>query len=120
MYSIPDQKLYPSYQNFTLANGGSSEPFSWQVSKSGSFFAVTPGSGTKPTQIRVTPENFDNYQADTYQGSVTIDVTNPAQTAGEPHTTQINLMVVDSQIHQVFLPGILKQDNSPTSACIQH
>jgi uncharacterized protein YkwD len=120
MYSIPDQKLYPSYLNFTLTNFGSSDPLSWQVSKSGSFFAVTPGSGTTPTQIRVTPENFNNYQVDTYSGSVTIDVTDSAQVAGSPHTTQINLTVVNSQIHRVFLPGILKQDNSQQLACTQH
>lgn len=119
-YSIPDQKLYPSYQNFTLVNDGSSDPFSWQVSTSGSFFAVTPGSGTTPTQIRVTPENFDSYQADTYQGSITIDVTSSSLTAWSPHTTKINLSVVNSQVHQVFLPGILKQDNSPQTACLQN
>jgi uncharacterized protein YkwD len=120
MYSIPDQKLYPSYQDFTMTNVSSSDPLSWQVSKNGSFFAVTPGSGTTSTQIRVTPENFDSYQADTYQGSVTIDVTDPSLTAWSPHTTQINLTVVNSQVHQVFLPGILIQANSQQTVCVQN
>jgi len=118
-YSIPDQKIYPSYQNFTLANVGSSDSSSWQVSKSGSFFAVTPGTGTTPTQIRVTPENLDNYQVDTYQGSVTFDATNSALNVNSPHTTQINLTVVNSPMHKVFLPGILNQANTQQTACIQ-
>jgi uncharacterized protein YkwD len=119
MYSIPDQKLYPSHQEFTPSNIGSSDPLNWQVSSSGSFFSVTPGNGATPTQIRVTPENFDSYQENTYTGSVTVDYTNPTPVAGSLHTTQINLMVVNSAVHQVFLPGILKLDNSQQKACTQ-
>jgi uncharacterized protein YkwD len=120
MYSIPDQKLYPSHQNFTLSNVGSSDPFSWQVSKSGSFFAVTPGNSTTPTQIRVTPENFNTSQVDTYTGSVTIDITNPTLITESSHITQINLMVVNSKVHQVLLPGILKHNIPQPQACAQN
>jgi uncharacterized protein YkwD len=120
MYSIPDQKLYPSQQNFTPSNLGSSDPSTWQVSKSGSFFAINPINGTTPTQIQVTPENFDNYQANTYTGSVTVDYTSPTPVAGSQHTTQINLMVVNASVHQVFLPGILKSSSSQQKACTQN
>ena len=108
MYSIPDQKLYPPHQYLTPANVGSSDQLSWQVTKSGSFFSVPPGNGTTPTQIRVTPDNFNHNQANTYSGTVTINVTNPPSVAGSPHTVQIKLMVLNAPITQVFLPGIHK------------
>ncbi len=108
MYSIPDQKLYPSHQHITPENVGSSDQLSWQVTKSGSFFSVTPGNGTTPTQIRLTPDNFNHNQANTYSGSVTINVTDPSSVAGSPHTVQIQLKVLNASITQVFLPEILK------------
>jgi uncharacterized protein YkwD len=108
MYSIPDQKLFPSYQYLTPANVSSSEQLSWQVTKSGSFFSVSPGSGATPTQIRITPDNFNHNQKNTYSGSVTINVTDPSAVAGSPHQVQIKLMVLNKSIKQVFLPGIQK------------
>ncbi len=108
MYSIPDQKLYPSHQYLTPANVGSSDRLSWQATKSGSFFSVSPGNGTTPTQIRVTPDNFNHNQANTYYGSATINVTDPSSVAGSPHTVQIKLIVLNDPITQVFLPGIHK------------
>ena len=108
MYSIPDQKIYPSHQHITPENVGSSDQLSWQVTKSGSFFSVSPGSGTTPTQIQVTPDNFNHNQANTYSGTVTIKVTDPSSVAGSPHTVQIQLKVLNASITQVFLPEILK------------
>jgi uncharacterized protein YkwD len=108
MYSIPDQKLYPPHQYFTPANVGSSDQLSWQVNKSGSFFSVSPGNGITPTQIRITPDNFNHNQVNTYSGTVTVNVTDPSSVAGSPHTVQIKLMVLNDSITQVFLPGIHK------------
>jgi uncharacterized protein YkwD len=108
MYSIPDQKLYPSHQYLTPANVSSSEQLSWQVTKSGSFFSVSPGSGTTPTRIRITPDNFNHNQKNTYSGSTTINVTDPSSVAGSPHNVQIKLMVFNKSIKQVYLPGIQK------------
>ena len=108
MYSIPDQKLYPPYQNLTPANVGSSHELSWQATKSGSFFSLSPGSGTTPSQILVTPDDFNQNQADTYSGSATISVTDPSSVAGSPHTVQIELMVLNDSITQVYLPGVHK------------
>jgi len=108
MYSIPDQKLYPPHQYLTPVNVGSTDQLSWQVTKSGSFFSVSPGSGTTPTQILITPDNFNHNQANTYSGSATINVTDPSSVAGSPHTVQIELMVLNASITQVFLPGVHK------------
>ncbi len=108
MYSIPDQKLYPPQQNLTPANVGSSHELSWQVTKSGSFFSLSPGSGTTPSQILVTPDDFNQNQADTYSGSATISVTDPSSVAGSPHTVQIELIVLNDSITQVYLPGVHK------------
>jgi len=107
-YSIPDKKLYPTYQDFAPANTGSTDQLSWQVNNEGSFFSVTPGNGTTPTTIRVTPDNFNHNKVDTYIGEITINVTEPSSVEGAPHTLQIKLQVVDYKIRQLFLPGILK------------
>jgi uncharacterized protein YkwD len=107
-YSIPDQKLYPSYMRFSLTNVGSQDPLSWQLDREGSFFSATPGNGTTPTSIKITPDNFNQNKAATYTGTVTIDITDPSSVEGAPHTSQVTLKVVNSQIHQVFLPGIHK------------
>jgi len=108
LYSIPDQKLYPSNLSISLTNVGSQDPLSWQLDSEGSFFSATPGNGTTPTSIQVAPDNFNQNKAATYTGMLTIDVTNPSSVQGAPHTSQITLKVVNSQFHQVFLPGIHK------------
>jgi len=107
-YSIPDQKLIPSSTQITLTNVGSPDTLSWQLNREGSFFSVTPGTGTTPTSIRITPDNFNQNKVATLTGTITIDVTNPDSVAGAPHTSQVTLKVVDTQFHQVFLPGVHK------------
>jgi uncharacterized protein YkwD len=107
-YSIPDQELFPDYLNIPLTNVGSPDSLSWQIFLDGSFFSATPGTGTTPTSVRVTPDNFNHNKSATYTGAITIDVTEPSTVGGAPHTSQITLKVVNSQIHQVFLPGVHK------------
>ena len=108
LYSVPDQRLYPSYQDFSPTNVGNNDPLTWQVTNSGSFFSADPGNGTSPTSIRITPDNFDRNKVNTYEGEITINVTDPSSVVRSPHTSQITLMVVDTQIHQVFLPGVYR------------
>ncbi len=108
LYSIPDQKLYPSHQHLTVENVGSADPLSWQVTKNGTFFSVTPGNGTTPAQVRVTPDNFNHNQVNTYTGDITINITSPTSVAGSPHTAHVILIVVNAQVNQVFLPGVHK------------
>lgn len=105
-YSIPDQKLYPPKQGFSPTNVGNNDPLTWQLTNLGSFFSADPGSGTTPTSIQITPDKFDRNKVNTYRGEITINVTDPSSVAGTPHTSQITLMVVDTKIHQVFLPGV--------------
>lgn len=106
LYSIPDKKLYPETQAFTPLNIGNGDPLTWQVTSSGSFYTVDPGSGTSPTAINVTPDGFNQNKPDTYTGEITLNVTDPASVLGSPHTTQVTLEIVDYEVHQVFLPGI--------------
>lgn len=108
LYSIPDQKLYPPKQGFSPTNVGNNDPLTWQVTNLGSFFSADPGSGTTPTAIQITPDNFDRNKVNTYKGNITINVTDPSSVAGTPHTSQITLMVVDTHIIQVFLPGVFR------------
>lgn len=105
-YSIPNQRLYPAYMDITLTNIGSQDPLSWQLDNVGSFFSATPGNGTTPTSIRITPDNFNQNKTSTYTGTITIDVVDPDIVEGAPHTTQITLKVINTQVHQVFLPGV--------------
>ena len=107
-YSIPDQKLFPPYQDFAPANTGNTDQLTWKVNLEGSFFSVTPGSGTTPATIQVTPDNFNHNKVGTYSGEITISVIDPSDVEGAPHTSQIKLRVVDYKIRQIFLPGILK------------
>jgi len=105
-YSISEQKLYPPYMDITLTNVGSQDPLSWQIDCNGSFFSATPGNGTTPTSIRISPDNFNQHNATTLTGTITIDITDPDAVEGAPHTSQVTLKVENSQIHQVFLPGV--------------
>jgi uncharacterized protein YkwD len=107
-YSIPDQKLYPPYLSIPVANVGNQDPLSYQLDSQGTFFSATPGSGTTPTSIQVKPDNFNQNKVATQSGALTIQITDPSSVQGAPHTTQITLQVLNSQIHQVFLPGIHK------------
>ena len=107
-YSIPDQKLVPSYMNIKLTNVGSPEVISWRLDRQGAFFSATPDTGTTPTSVRVTPDNFNQNKKATLSGSITIEATHPSSVEGAPHTTQVTLKVVNTQFHQVFLPGVHK------------
>lgn len=106
IYSIPDARLYPAFQDITPKNTGNGDPLTWQVSKEGSFFTVSPGNGTSPTSIRVTPENFSKNKASTSTGQLTITVTQPKDVDGSPHASQITLVVSNNKFYQVFMPGI--------------
>ena len=108
LYSIPDKKLYPPQQDFAPANIGSSDQLSWQVNNEGSFFSVSPSSGTTPTRILVTPDSFNHNKVGTYTGQITVNVTEPSSVVGAPYTLDVNLKVVDYKIRQLFLPGVLK------------
>jgi hypothetical protein len=94
--------------DITLTNIGSQDPLSWQLDNVGSFFSATPGNGTTPTSIRITPDNFNQNKTSTYTGTITIDVVDPDFVEGAPHTTQVTLKVINAQVHQVFLPGVLR------------
>lgn len=108
LFSIPDKQLYPPNQAFTPQNVGNEDTLAWQITSTGSFYEVDPSSGSTPTSILVTPENFNENKPGTYFGEITINVTDPSSVQGSPHTTQITLEVVDYKVNQIFLPGIQK------------
>lgn len=107
-YSIPDQKLYPAFLSISPTNTGNQEPLSWQISSDGSFFSVTPGNGTTPADIQIKPDNFNKDVSTTFTGTVTINVTDPSSVEGAPQSSQITLKVVNTEIHQIFLPQMHK------------
>lgn len=106
IYSIPDERLYPPFQDITPTNMGNGDPLTWQVTKEGSFFTVNPSSGTSPDSIRITPNSFSTTKSDTHNGQITITVSQPSNVEGSPHTSQITLIVSNDKLYQVFMPGI--------------
>jgi uncharacterized protein YkwD len=106
LYSIPDQRMYPAYLDITPLNIGNNVPLNWKVTQERTFFNANPGTGTTPTAIHVTPATFNQKIPATYLGELTITITDPNGVDNSPHTSQVTLIVSDSKIHQVFIPGI--------------
>jgi uncharacterized protein YkwD len=106
IYSIPDERLYPAFQDITPTNMGNGDPLTWQVTKEGSFFAVNPSNSTSPDSSRITPNNFSTTKSGTHTGQITITVSQPSNVEGSPHTSQITLVVSNDKLYQVFMPGI--------------
>lgn len=109
IYSIPEERLYPPFQDITPTNTGNGDPLTWQVTKEGSFFAVNPSSGSSPDSIRITPNSFSTTKSDTHTGQITITVSQPSNVEGSPHTSEITLIVSYNKLYQVFMPGILNK-----------
>ncbi len=108
LYSIPDARLSPANASFTPLNVTTAIPLTWTLSTNGAWFSVTPSSGVTPQSFQVTPDNFDLYTARTYTGSVTVTVTDPAETENSPHTIDLTFIAIDTPIYKTYLPVIQK------------
>jgi uncharacterized protein YkwD len=108
LYSIPDKQQYPAYQEITPANIGNDVPLTWKVTQEGSFFNSNPNNGVTPTTIKVTLGTFNQQKPATHSGELTITVTDPEGVGNSPHTIHVKLIVFESKIHQIFIPGIQK------------
>lgn len=108
IYSIPDQQLLPSTHQLTPLNTGNDEILGWQITKTGTWFTVSPTSGSTPASCWVTPTTFDTHTEATYTGAVTVTVTSPGGVSGSPHRIDLTLRVVNSSFHYIFFPLIMK------------
>jgi uncharacterized protein YkwD len=105
-FSIPDQRIIPAFHQLTpgLLNGPGS--LDWRVESNGNFFTATPSQGESPEALTIMPTSFDLGNPGSYEGTITIIVDNPAGVAGSPHTIDVTLEVIETEIFQTFLPGI--------------
>ncbi len=108
IYSIPDRELLPDSQQVRPLNVGNNDVLTWEVTTEGAFFIVNPLNGHTPTPFVVRPTGFDTQTSQTYTGSLTIAVSDPASVAGSPHTINIMLQVVDREFYHIFLPGVMQ------------
>lgn len=103
-YSIPDQRLLPASHQVTPLNEGNDEILTWNVTKTGAWFAVSPATGSTPDSLWVTPTTFNTGSVATYTGVVTVTVVDPAGVQGSPHSIDITLRVVNASFSDVYLP----------------
>ena len=106
LYSIPDARLTPNAMALSPANIGGPDPLTWSISKSGTWFSVSPSAGLSPQSFQITPGSFSTSVPITYTGIVTVTVSDPPDTTASPHRIDLTLRVIDTPFHDVFLPLI--------------
>jgi hypothetical protein len=74
----------------------------------GSWFDVSPVSGSTPGSFWITPDNFNAGSVGMYTGEVTVTVVNPSGVQGSPHQLEVTLAVVNTPFNYVYLPLIRK------------
>jgi uncharacterized protein YkwD len=107
-YSIPDQQLLPTTHQVTPMNIGNDATLSWQVSKTGAWFSVSPTTGGTPASFWITPTTFDTDNEGNYTGAVTVTVTSPSGVSGSPHRIDLMLRVVNTPFYRQYLPIVVK------------
>mgnify|MGYP000844951546 CR=1 FL=1 len=104
LYSTVDAAVTPITATLVPANVGTGDPLTWTVVKSGSWFSVSPASGTTPTAIVVTPGSLDGLSPGTYTGAITVTVTSPPGVLETPQRIGLTLKVTANTLHHVHLP----------------
>jgi hypothetical protein len=104
LFSIAETRLEPASYTLRPANVGSEVALQWTAAGEGSWFSVSPSSGTTPGTFQVTPTTFDGHAAATYTGALTVTITSPAGVSGSPHRVDVQLSVIDEPIHDLYLP----------------
>jgi len=106
-YDIATQTLYPTNVRLTPENVGSSEPLDWNVDVQGDWFAVSPTSGSSPQSITVSPLDTFLQLEIIHQGTVTLTVTTPSDTAGSPHVINVSMNVISGTLRSIFIPFLI-------------
>ncbi len=106
-FNIGEQDLYPDFIDLTPLNTGNDTTLEWELTQSGDFFSAQPTKGMTPASFRVTPDNFDTNIPGTYQGTITVTVTNPSGVEGSPQEIEVRLNVFE-QTYWIELPFLQK------------
>jgi uncharacterized protein YkwD len=104
LYSIPQSRLTPANVALTPIDANTNDPITWTLTQAGTWFTATPSTGTWPQVFQITPGGFSISTPVTYTGSITITVTDPAETLGSPQRIDLTLRVIDTPLHDVYLP----------------
>jgi uncharacterized protein YkwD len=108
LYSIAEARFTPATQILTPLNVNTDDAITWTLAKTGSWFTVSPSSGTSPQSFQITPDSFATGIPVTYTGSLTVIVSGPPGTSGSPHRIDLTLRVIDASLDQVYLPAMLR------------
>lgn len=92
-YDSATGQVTPPLSVVTLTNLTSPAAIAWSLATSGSWFTVTPGSGTTPGSFTIAPTTFITNRTATYTGIVTVTATSPADTANPVKHIDLTLQV---------------------------
>lgn len=106
LYEIASGTLVPDSTSVSLQSEGISGEITWTATKTGDWFTISPISGTTPSTLTITPDNYSTTPG-TYTGSVTVTVTDPDNICNSPQTIDVQLVVVN-ELDVIFLPLVLR------------
>jgi hypothetical protein len=106
LYSIPQARLIPANVTLTPADVSTFSPLTWTLTQVGAWFSSTPSSGISPQSFQITPGVFATGAPAIYTGSLTVTVSDPAETLGSPHRIGLTLRVIDTPLYEVYLPQL--------------
>lgn len=107
-YSIAEQRLLVASQQVIPKNTGNDATLTWEVTGTGSWFTISPLSGSTPAAFSITPTNFDKHTEGVYVGAATVNVTSPSGVVGSPHQIDLTLSVTNAPFNDSYLPLIVK------------
>lgn len=107
-YSIADQALQPAQVQLQPLNVGGDQTLTWSLDTQGDWFSVQPQGGSTPQQFAVTLGNFDAHNPGTYEGEITVTVTDPSGVAESPQTIDLSLRVFPDPFRHAFLPHVTR------------
>ncbi len=106
LYSRATGELLPAQHRITPSNTNTTESLNWQANDNVNWLSLSPTSGSTPGVLTVTPMNLNSLAPGTYNGTITVNVTNPTDTLDSPTTVSVRVVVVNTPLNKVFLPMI--------------
>ncbi len=108
LYDRSKSRLYPA-DHITLlpSNSGSEAALTWQISKNAGWVVLSATGGQTPSDsvdVSLDPGIFATDGM--YDGTLTVTVTSPSNTAGSPASIPVHLTVVPDLPYSIFLPSI--------------
>ena len=106
LYSRATGELIPARHQLSPTNTNTTESLNWQANDNVSWLSLSPTSGTTPGTLNVTPVNLNSLTPGTYNGTITVNVTNPTNTLNSPEQVSVQVAVTNAPLQKVFLPMI--------------